>query len=886
MTRLASQIILVSQKPPTPFHQRNCDRNCMRIILITLIVSLLLSVTGTSFVSAQIGDRLDKPGVVQKSLVPKDQIPPSPVLSPDEALSHFTVAPGYHLELAAHEPQVQEPVAAVFDPDGKLWVAEMRGYMPDVEGTGEDQPNGRIVCLEDRDGDGFYESSHVFIDELVLPRALLRVADGLLVGAPPELAFYRDTDGDGKADTKEVLAIDYGVKVDPARPHLANPERAPNNLMWAFDNWIYSTAYTRRFRYRDGKWEVGTTSFRGQWGLTQDDYGRIYYCSNSDHIRVDVIDNVYLARQPNFTTLGGTNVNAATDQLVWPARVTPGINRGYQPAMLREGRLKEFTAAGGITIYGGARLKDLKGSYFIGEPAGNLVRRSILNIEGGTVTSANAYDSAEFIASTDERFRPVSVLTGPDDSLYIVDFYRGILQHRISLTTYLRQQILDRALDKGLHYGRIYRVVADENAESPAIQAPKTLADWVTQLENPSEWWRRQAQRILVESADTSTVDAIREEARSGRLPMGRVHALWTLEGIGEGALDAETVLTALDTADAVVQAHAIRVAEAWLQGDQKENFRTKILTLAEDSTPEVRLQAILSLGESGDSAVEDRLSALVLKHRDQPFLLDAFLSGLKGRERAVLKRLEKRAEATPNDATSNLLLRSLVRGIQSSRDLDAIAEVITLAKEALDRGQGKRAAALLEGLIHSSGSRRPFIFDSAPKGWAELENDAITRPITRKLLNVILWEGKPGATVAVTPPPLTSEEQDLFDTGATLYAAVCASCHQSDGRGLEGLAPPLLDSEWVLGPSSRTVRIVLHGVRGPIRVLGKTHTGDMPPQGVLSDDQIAGILTYVRRAWGHTASPVSVTEVANIRKETADHLDAWSPEELNQIQP
>lgn len=109
-------------------------------------------------------------------------------------------------------------------------------------------------------------------------------------------------------------------------------------------------------------------------------------------------------------------------------------------------------------------------------------------------------------------------------------------------------------------------------------------------------------------------------------------------------------------------------------------------------------------------------------------------------------------------------------------------------------------------------------------------------------------------------------------------------SCHQVDGRGLEGLAPPLLDSEWVLGPSERPVRIVLHGVRGPIRVLGKTHTGDMPPLGVLPDEQIAAILTYVRRAWGHTASPVATEEVQRIRAATAGHSDAWSPEELMKI--
>ena len=837
-------------------------------------------------VSAQIGDRADKPGVVQKPLMPKEEIPAAPVLSPEEAMKTFTVAPGYRLELATSEPQVQEPVAVAFDADGSMWVAEMRGYMPDVDGTHEDAPNGRIVHLEDRDGDGHYEHSTVFVDGLVMPRAVLRVADGLLVGAPPELAFYRDTDGDGKADQKEVVAIDYGVKVDPARPHLANPERAPNSLLWAFDNWIYSAAYTRKFRYRDGKWEVGTTSFRGQWGLAQDAYGRLYHGSNSDHIRVDVIDSAYLARQTHLPSLAGTNVNAAADQLVWPIRVNPGINRGYRPEMLRDGRLKEFTAAGGQTIYGGDGLPELTGNYFVPEPAGNFVRRSVLQFGDGTVKSANAYESSEFIASTDERFRPVNMATGPDGALYVVDFYRGILQHRISLTSYLREQILDRGLDKGLHLGRIYRVAADGAEKTAKLPAkPGSLAEWVPLLDHPNSWWRTEAQRTLVVAADPTTTEAIRALAKDGKTAIGRVHALWTLEGIGNDALDLGTVQNALVSGDAVVQAHAIRLAEPWLKGEQRETLLSSIQALAKDGTAEVRLQAVLSLGNLGDEALEDRLADLVRQHGEQPFLLDALLSGLTGREASLLGRLAQRAEWPADEAAANRILTGLSQGVMGSRRTEDIVAAVALAGQSLEKGNVKRAAALLQGLVPVAGSsRRPIVFDAEPATWAALSENAATKAVVAKLLNTLVWPGKQGVTVVTEAPPLTADQQALFDTGSTLYAAVCAACHQVDGRGLEGLAPPLLDSEWVLGPAERPVRIVLHGVRGPIRVLGKTHTGDMPPLGILPDEQIAAILTYVRRAWGHTASPVATEDVQRIRAATADHTDAWSPEELTQI--
>lgn len=844
-------------------------------------ILVLGSVACPPFASAQIGDRLDKPGVVQKPLVPKDQIPPAPVLSPEEALKTFTVAPGFHLELAASEPQVQEPVAVVFDPDGKMWVAEMRGYMPDVEGSNEDEPNGRIVCLEDTDGDGFFEKATVFLDGLVMPRALLRVADGLLVGAPPELAFYRDTDGDGKADSKEVVATDYGVKVDPYRPHLANPERAPNSLLWAFDNWIYSAAYTKRFRYRDGTWETGPTSFRGQWGLTQDDYGCLYYGSNSDHIRMDAIDAKYLARQSHFPSLAGTNVNAAKDQLVWPARVNPGVNRGYRPEILRNGRLKAFTAAGGQHIYGGNRLPELRGNYFIPEPGGNLVRRDVRHREGGLVKSENAYEESEFIASTDERFRPVNMATGPDGSLYVVDFYRGILQHRISLTTYLRDQILDRGLDKGLHLGRIYRVVADKPGKVSDTEKPMNLAGWIPLLNHPNSWWRSEAQRTLVAAADASTVDAIRMLAGSADTPIGRVQALSTLDGIDSGALDLPTLQTALQSGDPLVQTHAIRLSEELLDHD----LQTEILSLASDGSEEVRLQAILSLGGVGDAELDNRLADMVRKNADQPFLLDAFLSGLMNREAALLRALCERDDWSPDDTAANRILSGLARGVVGSRNLNDISHVVALAGKATDEGENRRAAALLGGLVPVSGSsRRPIVLEAPPAGWATLANNAATEKTVGKLVNTLIWPGKEGVTVVTEPPKLSESQQVLYDTGSTLYAAICAACHQADGRGLEGLAPPLLDSEWVLGPSERPVRIVLHGVRGPIRVLGKTHTGDMPPLGVLPDEQIAAVLTYVRRAWGHTASPVEAEEVKEIRAATADHTDAWSPEELKLV--
>ena len=848
---------------------------------------LVLGISLVPLAFAQIGDRQDKAGVVQKPLVPAGLIPAAPALPPEEALKSFRLAPGIRLELVAAEPLVQEPVAIAFAEDGRMFVAEMRGYMPDLDGNGEDLPTGRIVVLRDNDRDGRYEESKIFVDQLVLPRAIAVVGDGVLVGAPPELIHFRDTDGDGKADKREVVASDYGVRVDPRRPHLANPERAPNSLLWAYDNWIYSAAYTKKFRFANGQWETGATSFRGQWGLGQDDFGRFYYGSNSDYLRVDVIFSDYLNRNPHIPRLGGTNVNAAEDQFVWPARVTPGINRGYRPEMLRDGKLKEFTAACGWWIYRGDLLPELRGNAFIAEPSGNFVRRSVLAFEDGTVRGRNPYaeQRQEFIASTDERFRPVSFTTGPDGALYIVDLYRGVLQHRISLTSYLRKQSDDRGLVHPQHLGRIYRVVpADKSAPRVGNLAALTTTQWVGKLSHANSWWRETAQRILVERRDASVSPAIRTIALQSAAPLGRVQALWTLEGVG--ALDREVVFAGLQDKDAVVRVAALRLSERFLQSDARAEVLARVLPLTRDTSSEVQLQAVLTLGNAQDPPMNRRLADVVRANPKNTFLRDALLSGVSSHEIALLEALIADSAWRADDAEANKLLSGLARGVIGSRDVSGVERLFALAGAAQKSGAAPRALALLDGMVPTTGSsRRRLQLARQPDGWAELEKNAATKGRLAKLNDLVVWPGKPGASPATAVKPLTKEQQARFETGRTLFTRVCAACHQASGRGLDGLAPPLLDSEWVLGSPERLVRVVLNGLRGNITVLGRQHTGDMPAfGGALNDEQVSSVLTYLRREWGHVAPPIEPEQVRKIRAATAGHTDAWSSDELSEF--
>jgi mono/diheme cytochrome c family protein len=387
-----------------------------------------------------------------------------------------------------------------------------------------------------------------------------------------------------------------------------------------------------------------------------------------------------------------------------------------------------------------------------------------------------------------------------------------------------------------------------------------------------------------VERRDVSVVPAIRDHALNNPQPLARVHALWTLDGVG--ALDRGEVMAALGHADPVVRGAGIRLSEGFLEGDGRDEVVTRLLVLARDASAEVQLEAVLALGAVDDPEGDVGLAEITRANPKNTFLRDALFSGLANHELRLLERLDAMPTWTAEDEEAGRIFSGLARGVLGSRQLAAIERVIAIAGKAAASGGGKRAVALLDGLLPTSGgSRRPLRFAQQPPGWAKLEATTAARRRLTKLKDIMVWPGKPGVSAEAEVKPLTPEEKARFDAGRMLYSAVCSACHQANGRGLDGLAPPLFDSEWVLGSVERPVRIVLHGVRGNINVLGRMHTGDMPGLGAALDDQkIASILTYLRREWGHTASPVEPAQVEAIRAATAGRTDAWSSSELLQV--
>lgn len=527
--------------------------------------------------------------------------PPSTYLSPEESMQTMQLPPGYHLELVASEPVIQEPVAIVWDGDGRMYVAEMRSYMQDINGTGEHLPVCRITRLEDTNGDGKMDTHTVYLDSLILPRMMLTLDDRLIVNETYtyNMYSYRDTNGDGVADEKKLVYHND-------TPDDANLEHQKSGLIWNIDNWIYVTSNPVRYRYNNGMLEVDTlySPPGGQWGLTQDNYGRLFFSSAGGETPA-----LNFQENPVYGELDLDNQLAGDFYSVWPIVGTPDV-QGGQERLREDSTLNHFTASCGQTVYRGDKLPNaLQNNLFICEPVGRLIRRAKMLDSNGTTILTNAYDKREFLASTDMNFRPVNSATGPDGCLYIVDMYHGIIQESAwtKPDSYIHPQIKRKQLDQHINRGRIYRVVYDGYTPGPKPQLLHASNEaLVGYLSHPNGWWRDNAQKLLVIHGDQSVVPALEKIAlnqqsfleklsfwKANPSSITRLHALWTLEGLH--AIDEQTVLTLLADDDADIKKAAIRLSEPFL-AKQNATVLAAVEKLKNDSDPGVKIQLALSL--------------------------------------------------------------------------------------------------------------------------------------------------------------------------------------------------------------------------------------------------------------------------------------------------
>lgn len=852
---------------------------------------------------------------------------PAPVLSPEEAHSAFSIAPGFEIELVAAEPLVQDPVAMAWDEYGRLYVVEMRGYMPDAYGTGSEAPVGQVVRLEDTDGDGRMDTSAVFLGGLVLPRAVAVVNEGVLIGEPPNLWLCELPARDALCENKRRLGS-YGIAVDDS-----NVEHLENGLRQGLDNWLYNARSNRSLRIERGELVERKGLHRGQWGITQDDIGRLLYNNNSTWLQADFFAGEDLLQPGVELYPEGLGVNLTEPAEVFSVRVNPGVNRAYLEGILRQdGRLLHATGVSGLVAYRGDQFPAAyQSDVFVPEVAGNVVAQFAIAEDGMALRASQRlyadekWGQRDFLGSTDERFRPVDAMNGPDGALYIIDMYRGIVQDVVYMTDELREQVFQRGLDTPLGMGRIWRVRHTQGKAERAFPelAAASNAELIAALGNPNGWVRDTAQRLLL-ARDGDLTAALSDAALSARASdahtLAALHAVWVLQGRGE--LQRELVIALAGSRRLPLQINALRAGYSLLQvtdllqlhaalqeeaGNVDGGYepqRTSVADVADQlqipsvaaHTEALSMQLAFAMrGHATDANVRTALTQLLTAQLASPYVRQAVVRAVSGQELVFLQELLASGQLTQSSDGAQRVLAALANGAYRSLRGDLtltepanpqLLELLALtaarsgefAWQQLAMLSGMADVDISQGFVPAHLAGPPPIFADNAIG----EDDP-------------LWAGRMAARVAFTWPgdelalgvkPLSPEQLAGMALGEKFYTQ-CAACHGASGAGIAGLAPPLAGASWVTGPPEWLARIILQGMTGPITVLGETFNGEMPPHGQrsdLDDTTLAGLMTYLRRSWGNKADPVSVETVAAIRAATADRRQLWTATELEAV--
>ncbi|PZX55364.1 cytochrome c [Algoriphagus ratkowskyi] len=538
-------------------------------------------------------------------------VPPVVPVSANEQLKSFILQPGYKLTPILSEPQIKEPAAIQFDGNGRMYVLELRTYMQDIDANGELMPTSRISRWEDTDNDGVYDKSVIFLDSLVFPRYVVPFGKNTILSMESNednVYKYTDTDGDGKADKKELFASGLGRS--------GNVEHQTSFLTWTMDNWMYSTYNSHRIRWTpDGVIQEPTGNPWGQWGVTQDNYGQVWFQDGAGGIPQGYqFPLVY----GNFSVKGQLKEGFREPfSLVKLADFEPGM-RETKP----DNSLNNVTGSAGNDVFRGDRLpKELQNQYFYGEPVGRIVRQVQVEKTEGLSYLQNPYleQKSEFIQSTDPLFRPVDMATAPDGTMYIVDMYRGIIQQGnwTQEGSYLRTKILQYQMDDIAGNGRIWRLTyegMERNTEKPRMYE-ETSAELVRHLSNPNGWWRDQAQQLIILNQDKSVVKELENLINTSDNELARIHALWTLEGLS--SLKVDQVRKLMKDGSPQIRIQALRASESLYKYGEKsleENYRE----LIKDSSTEVALQALLSAYILNIDQVENLIKATLKGNQAQ----------------------------------------------------------------------------------------------------------------------------------------------------------------------------------------------------------------------------------------------------------------------------
>lgn len=599
-----------------------------------------------------------------------ERVPPTDA---SRTQSSFHLRHGFQMQLLAAEPLTTDPVAMVYDENGLAWVVEMSDYpytdkstdVPFKERT-SDLPLGKVRILEDTDGDGLFDRSDIFAQDLSWPTGLALYRGGVFVAATPDIWYLQDTDGDRKADVRRKVFTGF---------RKFNVQAVMNNLIWGLDNKLYGagssnggsiqnltkpdakavTLSRNDFRFSPVTLDFELLSGGARFGNTFDDWGNRFVCNIRNPAQQVLLPSHYLARNPYLPVPAAVHDVAASGDTLPVYRTSPPepwrAVRARRWATERDKSYPAsetaaegfFTSSSGVTVYRGAAYpSEFRNNLFLGEVAGNLIHRQTLEPDGVTFVARRADPHVEFVTSDDNWFRPVNFVNAPDGTLHVLDMYRETIEHPWSIPDDIKAQV---DLESGRDRGRIYRLAPPNfRVPPPPRLGHATASELAGHLENPNAWWRETAQRLLFERQDRAAIGLLRTLLRESQSELARLHALWCLDGLT--ALEDDDLLIGLKDASAGVREHAVRLAESRLT--TSEAILERVLTLAGDDAIRVRFQVAFSLGECLDPRAVAGLRRIAERDGADPWMRTALLSSL--REQAgelLLELLSNRRVAT-----------------------------------------------------------------------------------------------------------------------------------------------------------------------------------------------------------------------------------------------
>jgi len=680
--------------------------------------------------------------------------------SAEKALSTFQVPTGFKIELVASEPLISDPVDMTIDEEGKMYVVEMHGYPLNLNHT------GKVILLTDKNGDGKMDTRTIFADSLTLPTGVMRWKNGILVTDAPNVYYFEDTTGDGKADIKKTVLTGFA---------LTNPQYLVNRPVYGIDNWIYlahegieeTKIYPKQFgdtgnaitfpsasdaprlplnaqgrivRFKPEEFLLEEGSGSTQFGQSFDKWGHHFLVANDNHIYFEAIANQYLKRN------GEQIVGDATEPISdhgQACEVYP-ITKNPENQLLTD--VGVTTSTCGILNYlGGAFPEKFNQDIsFVCEPVSNLVHVDRLKDNGASFTASRILDHKEFLASTDPWCRPVNLSIGPDGALYLVDYYREIIEHPEWMSDSAAKS---NRLYNGYNKGRIYRITTSDAAPiswtTHLNMNHSSDEELVEKLADPNIWWRLNAQRLLIDRKHPQVIPTLTKLFRHSKSPLGRLHALWTLEGLHQ--LKSALIEEALHDSSAGVRENAVKLAELHLS--KNSNLIPTLLALKDDSNAKVRYQLLCTLGSVNSPAAIEARNEILFKDINDKWVQVAALSASSSQSADMLEGVLKKFDpAVP--AYASLVLR-MGAVIGANDDSKTIQTLLKRAVETTSATQEKWKASLLEGLAEGLKNRK-----SVPEGLRSQRKllinvclhhpDVSVRRSARSLLNAIGISGSP----------------------------------------------------------------------------------------------------------------------------------------------